>query len=740
MTLSWLPLGADQAHTLRVGNKAANLDRAAARGLLVPDGVIVLDAAWRRLLERELLTADGESVHRGDVGPFLAELALPDFARAEQLLAVRSAFSSEDGVVSARAGQFTSVLRVARGDGVALTRALASVWASSMVDEPPARRDVLVMHMVDARTAGVAFSEPDFADDLVEFVAGTAEGLVAGQQRGDRLELPRLLRRERPSAGVLAWQRRLQALLRDVRGVFGDCAWDVEWADDGAVCWLVQVRPVTRPTLRDEWFTAANHKEILPPLPSALMASVIAERASALFGLYRQLDPGLPASRPFLELFAGRPRINLSLLREMLRRWGLPTKLLADSVGGADPLPAFGWRPLRLLRRLPVLARLGWLQLGAVRRARRASVAMRALASAPRPDIATCLRQLGDAYVTLVHAMMALTGAMAGPLALLRRAGTLLEHAARHQTITAAMFARQDELRALAAARGCAAALAHGALPDDPQFGAAWRRYVDEFGHRGTYESDVGVPRTAEAPVPLWRALAVPAGHRLTPPPRSLRGWLTTPAWWLARRPLAAREALRHEAMRGFGGVRACLLQLAEAWAAEGRLPGASALFDLSQSELLRMADGWTPPAEFWTARHLERQRLGAIELTDVFCRSRALVPAAHADATRELRGLPLTRGVVEGVVWSARDPNATRPNSDGPLVLVAPAIDAGWIGALSTVAAVVVETGGELSHGSILVREVGLPAITNVSGALALLPDGARVQLDASAGLVRLI
>ena len=72
--------------------------------------------------------------------------------------------------------------------------------------------------------------------------------------------------------------------------------------------------------------------------------------------------------------------------------------------------------------------------------------------------------------------------------------------------------------------------------------------------------------------------------------------------------------------------------------------------------------------------------------------------------------------------------------------VLVAPAIDAGWIGALSTVAAVLVETGGELSHGSILVREVGLPAITNVSGALALLPDGARVQLDAGTGLVQLL
>jgi pyruvate,water dikinase len=71
-------------------------------------------------------------------------------------------------------------------------------------------------------------------------------------------------------------------------------------------------------------------------------------------------------------------------------------------------------------------------------------------------------------------------------------------------------------------------------------------------------------------------------------------------------------------------------------------------------------------------------------------------------------------------------------------LVLVAPAIDAGWIPLLRQVDAVVVETGGELSHGSILVREVGLPAVTNVHGARTVLRDGMMVEVDAAAGWVR--
>lgn len=69
-----------------------------------------------------------------------------------------------------------------------------------------------------------------------------------------------------------AFVRRLQELLRDMRREFGegDLGWDGEWADDGERCWLLQVRPITRSTTRNEAFTVANHKEILPELPSPL--------------------------------------------------------------------------------------------------------------------------------------------------------------------------------------------------------------------------------------------------------------------------------------------------------------------------------------------------------------------------------------------------------------------------------------------------------------------------------------
>ncbi len=52
--------------------------------------------------------------------------------------------------------------------------------------------------------------------------------------------------------------------------------------------------------------------------------------------------------------------------------------------------------------------------------------------------------------------------------------------------------------------------------------------------------------------------------------------------------------------------------------------------------------------------------------------------------------------------------------------------------------AAVVVEIGGDLSHGSILIRELGTPAVTNVAGATRRLSTGDAVTVDAGAGTIR--
>ncbi|MEY3160903.1 MAG: hypothetical protein RIT25_894, partial [Planctomycetota bacterium] len=221
----------------------------------------------------------------------------------------------------------------------------------------------------------------------------------------------------------------------------------------------------------------------------------------------------------------------------------------------------------------------------------------------------------------------------------------------------------------------------------------------------------------------------------------TLRGMLCAPLWWLARRPLAAREQLRHDAMRCFAAIRQSLLGHAARLCDAGRLADADLVFSLTPPELVQLDAGATFDAAFAAGRHAEIAAEAALVLPDVFLRSgwRSCPPATDPGQA-ELKGLGLTRGTVRGVAWLAADPRAAVPPRQAgiPLVLVAPAIDAGWIPLLRQVDAVVVETGGELSHGSILVREVGLPAVTNVHGARTVLRDGMMLEVDAAAGWVR--
>ncbi len=302
----------------------------------------------------------------------------------------------------------------------------------------------------------------------------------------------------------------------------------------------MQLRPATRPARRDETLTIANHAEILPPLPSTLMTSVIAGAGDELFAWYRRADPTLPANRPFLEVVAGRPFINLTLLEDLMRHLGLPTRLVADSIGG-PPRQDRPLRPTRVLRSAPALGRLAMAQVDAVAR-RRAHQrrAAEAGAGAERLDrFADVLDQLHDAYVGLVTSMFPLSSTIGPPLALLRRSGTLAEHATRHRSITTEL------------------AEVHGAALRSGPGSPAWAELLERFGHRGVYESDIARPRYRDDPSMLGapgeddRLAASPALPR-----RTWQGVVTTPLWWLARSPLDAREQLRHEAMRGFAELR----------------------------------------------------------------------------------------------------------------------------------------------------------------------------------------
>ena len=70
--------------------------------------------------------------------------------------------------------------------------------------------------------------------------------------------------------------------------------------------------------------------------------------------------------------------------------------------------------------------------------------------------------------------------------------------------------------------------------------------------------------------------------------------------------------------------------------------------------------------------------------------------------------------------------------------ILVAHATDPGWTPLFLKAGAVVMELGGMLSHGAVVAREYGLPAVVNVVGATEALKDGQVVTVDGNRGVVQ--
>jgi pyruvate,water dikinase len=69
--------------------------------------------------------------------------------------------------------------------------------------------------------------------------------------------------------------------------------------------------------------------------------------------------------------------------------------------------------------------------------------------------------------------------------------------------------------------------------------------------------------------------------------------------------------------------------------------------------------------------------------------------------------------------------------------LLVAPSTDPGWTPLFLRASALVMEVGGYLSHGAIVAREYGIPAVSNLSGVLDAMRDGQRLIVNGDTGFI---
>ena len=116
----------------------------------------------------------------------------------------------------------------------------------------------------------------------------------------------------------------------------------------------------------------------------------------------------------------------------------------------------------------------------------------------------------------------------------------------------------------------------------------------------------------------------------------------------------------------------------------------------------------------------------------------REVQTAVTHDDPHTLNGVPASSGKVTGAARVVMTPRETTTLQPGD-ILITRATDPGWTPVFSVIGGLVLEVGGQLSHGAIVAREYGLPAVVNVPAATQLIQDGQTVTVDGSAGKVKL-
>ncbi|WP_455388390.1 PEP-utilizing enzyme, partial [Petrachloros mirabilis] len=543
-----------------------------------------------------------------------------------------------------------------------------------------------------------------------------------------------------------------------------------------------------------EW-SRTNFKETMPEVPSPMGRSFLEHFMEAyIVSHYRRLGCRIPQGLSSVRTLHGRPYLNVSLFHNLVGQLRGEPLLNVEQMGGeplrtAPAVTALGWF---------AFIRAGWLmwrEMGRVMKSGPGWFAeMKELAETYRRDciehfsieeliasldelglwldrrevtfgiaagVGQCLqtfslllpRWLGDDWRSLLNAALQGQGTVISAQQIIRLA-ELVEIARADEIVSRELLRNGSDFGSF-----------RQAMRDRP-FLVAFDRYLTDYGHRGLGESDVMSPRFADQPEVLLAVITVQLrGSAATPADiverqRNVRskalatirarcGWRFDRwvifQWWYRRlcRFYALREANRHHLMYYSTAARNLLLQFGERLVERGVFTVRDDVFFLTLEEQKELSSGISKNwAALVQARRVERECWTKVQVPDSI-RDWEVVTKGHQkwlSPGREgvWRGIPISLGSVRGpvrVVQSMQD----WPKVNKGDILVVPVIDPGMAPLFGIAAGLVVEMGGTLSHGAIIAREYGLPAVVNVGKVTEQLRDGDRIRLDAGVGEIRL-
>jgi len=737
-------------------------------------------------------------------------------------VAVRSSATVEDLPGMSAAGQHDTYLNV-RGEAAvleAVKRCWSSLWSARAIGyrarlgvEPgEVNIAVVVQQLVLAEAAGVMFTIDPIggAHDKVVISAnwGLGESVVAGDVTPDVAVV------DRASGALVSYQvgsketmtvagdaaTRATDTPADLRsaavlspGQAGELArvglaieklydqpMDIEWALAAGELSVVQARPITSAAgPGEQWndslagdylWSNGNLGEAVPDVMTPATWSF-----AELFMTRMTFPPSLPGYRGYGRI-GGRFYANVSMSISLEALVGISPRrfaaLLGPVLGKLPPIEEIPrpriprWKGIRLT--VPAAIVLA-------RRIRASQKRMpEFLAGTPgrcerlRAEIeqttdATVLASLWPAKVRplVEEASEMLAAATAHGTTLLSVPGKLAKLAgeAGSALLLSGQQAGGTPLTSLGPALGVAR-LARGEIDRDA--------FARQYGHRGSHELELSIPRPAENPAWIDDQLAAlrdaardaeallvdQEGARAAAWDRLAR---QDPKKAAAARKLVARwtpvardrEAARSEVARSAWVVRTWVRRA-------GQLTGhGDDLFLLELPEIVDLLRGDTAPLAKVPVRQGAYETYRALPPYPALIRGRfdptrwAADPNRRSDYYDEraqttkpddtITGFPGAAGVVEGIARVLRTPEDAAQLRDGE-ILVTTVTNIGWTPIFPRAAAIVTDVGAPLSHAAIVARELGIPAVVGCGNATMRLHTGDRIRVDGSHGTVEVL
>lgn len=296
-------------------------------------------------------------------------------------------------------------------------------------------------------------------------------------------------------------------------------------------------------------------------------------------------------------------------------------------------------------------------------------------------------------------------------------------------------------------------------LPEGSPFRQAFREFICEYGHRAIYELDIINPRWKEDPSYLFDIIRSTLNTANLDPLKSEQREKFDQAWQeitkevpsykhssirklvkQAQAGAAVREKTKSVLAMIIAAYRLLAQELGYRFCKQAIIKEQADIYFCTWPELVAVLTGqWdgTGLQQLILARKALQRELESISPPDIILGE---TPKYMEPITRIsgncLIGVPVAAGKASGIARLICHPNEGDKLQPGD-VMIAPSTDPGWTPLFLKAGAVVMETGGFLSHGAIVAREYGIPAVVNIPGLMRVIKEGVTVVVDGDEGKV---